>query len=129
MNKIMEVISLLGFEPYEEFKIDNYPNIKFRFTDSELQSIGFGEWGKCNPMILGQLIYGTKLIRLPYRPNNGDTYWTLTGPDFDATCTMWDDCAIDYCRLRLGMVFRTKEGLLAKRDEIYQMLTGNGLEV
>ena len=128
-NKIMEVTKLLGLESFEEFKIEDYPTSKFRFTDSEFQVTSFETWSNANPMILGLLICGKKITRLPYHPKFGDKYWTLTGQDFGATVVAWGNCVVDYVRLKLGIVYRTKKEALANRDEIYQMLTGNRLEV
>lgn len=127
-NKIMEVTSLLGLNPYEEFKLKIFSDV-FRFTDSEFQVFISKEWVKASSLLLADLIYGEEIIRLPYRPKSGDKYWTITGRDFGTTHIAWAESAMDYCRLKLGMVFRTKEEAHAKRDEIYQMLTGNGLEV
>ena len=127
-NKIMEVTKLLGLESFEEFKIEGF-TYKFRFTDSEFQVSLAEVWGQSSSIMLAELIYGAKIIRLPYHPKFGDKYWTITGQDFGTTHIAWAESAMDYCRLKLGMVFRTKEEAHAKRDEIYQMLTGNELEV
>lgn len=123
MNKITEVIRILGLNPYEEFKIDNYPTSKFRFTDSELQVTNSGEWDKSNSMILGQLIYGAKIVRLPYRPKNYDTYYTYVCEDFRIQSFSWSNCAIDYCRLKAGIVFRTEKEARENREEKMSGLT------
>lgn len=127
-NKIMEFAKLLGLEPYDEFEIEGYRG-EFRFTDSIFEVISDGKWVEANSILLGELVYGRSITRLPYHPKFGDKYWTLTGQDFGATVVSWGNCVVDYVRLKLGIVYRTKKEALANRDDIYQMLTGNGLEV
>ena len=123
-NKIMEVTKLLGLEPFEEFKIKDYATSKFRFTDSELQVINYGKWVEANTVILGYLIYGREIIHLPYQPKDNERYYTYVCEEFRVQSSTWSNCAIDYCRLKAGIVFRTEKEAREKQEEKMRELTG-----
>lgn len=122
-NKIMEVTKLLGLESFEEFKIEDYPTSKFRFTDSEFQVTSFEAWSNANPMILGLLICGKKITRLPYHPKFDDKYWTYVDSTWFPTTFLWKETPIDYAFLGSGMVFRSYEEAIAGRADVYRKLT------
>lgn len=128
MNKIMEVAKILGVDCWEEFETAKFAG-KFRFTDSEFQTydLEYG-WVEASCSVLGKIIYGVEITPLPYRPKRNEQYWTLACEAFTPNRAVWDDCAIDYCRLKVGNVFRTKEAAEQNRARIYKELTGKDLQ-
>ena len=60
----------------------------------------------------------------PFVPKKNDIYWTVASKTFKAIRETWNDNAIDYARLKCGMVFRNENDAIAARPRIYEDLTG-----
>lgn len=52
------------------------------------------------------------MLRLSWKPKNGDVYYTFVRTRIDCTCTLtsykWDGCVADIALLKAGWVYRTR---------------------
>ena len=137
-NLMPEVLKMLGVEYGEEFKLqardtELYKNNSFFFKkDYGLYIVNLnGSTGNANDMVYYILRGDYKIVKLPWRPKDGDRYWTVifkgdNKPSVD--WYIWGSYAGDYTRLKLGLIYRTKEEALAHVKADYEKLTGRKLE-
>ncbi len=112
-NLIPEIAKMLGVELGEEFKVNlNGWNNTYRFNNNGL----FGKtqtekWIAC-PELFGLLVTGNaELIKLPWKPKKGDTYFTfeLLGDKWVVRSLWWGGFPNEYALLDKGWVYRTCE--------------------
>lgn len=108
-NLIPEICKMLGVELGEEFKVGNN-SIKYWFDLDGLHS----EECVTADYTLYHLVCGNcEIIKLPWKPKNGDVYYTFVRTGIDCTCTLisykWDGCVIDIALLKAGWIYRTRE--------------------
>jgi len=128
-NKMKEVANLLGVELEEEFKIKS--------GCSEICATIDGEKGlmvRCDfnsqftkPVVitLTDILLGKyEVEKLPFRPKDGDCYWTYFEDNYVIDHHQYWNEATHHARLKCGMVFRNKEEAERERPRIYKELTG-----
>lgn len=122
-NLMPTVAKMLGVEMGEEFKINLWPNILFKFDMSGVlaQEQGEASWHSTNRGILQELIYGSfEIIKMPWRPKKEEAYYTfyLNWKDYgdgksycvwEVTKYFWNDGPVDFAAFKAGWVFRTRE--------------------
>lgn len=119
-NLIPEICKMLGVELGEEFKIKGHASFEqktYRFTahglrgkiDQHQEAREFSAIAAFNYLVLGN----AEIVKLPWKPKNGDVYYTFVRTGIDCTYTLisyrWDGCVIDIALLKAGWVYRTKE--------------------
>lgn len=124
-----DVAKMLGGEIGKEFKIKQCYGI-FKISDTEgllWKSLWQNEW-EPRPQELWLVIKkAIEIIKLPWKPKNGDRYYYpgIFKKDICATC--FNGCTVDYALLSLGMCYRTYEEAEAHLAEDYKKLTGREL--
>lgn len=106
-NYSLVVAGILGVEPFEVFKINGY-DAYYRFTPEVLQfSSDKVEWKQSSQ--LSNLIYGTRrVIKLPYRPELGQVFYTPSSHLNNACVCRWEENIVDIALYEAGLVFRTE---------------------
>lgn len=131
MNYIQRVAEMLGVEIGEEFKIRQIDDgklysTKFRFTEKDFQYYS-EDSGWVPSFAYAEVIRNNaKIIRYPYKPKDGDKYWTVVWKrkqchaDLDTVeCIYWDDIG-DHFREALGLVYRTREEAEADKYKAFE---------
>lgn len=143
MNYMKQVAEMLGVELNEVFEIEDYfygendkSTYTYRLTENELQTFvrvftcsggaSVERWVR-NDTMLRDLLRGDdryKIVRKPWMPKDGETFWTYYGDDFQVGEGIWEGCASDYARYKSGIVFRTEKEAVAARPRVYKEMTG-----
>lgn len=134
-----EVAKMLGVALGEEFKLTDklVKSYVFRIVESGLEYKRdideYWRFGDFSLRRLGSLLRGlTCIVKLPYKPKCGETFWKPVIISSHNSCLVkndkWDGVTYDLALLALGMVYRTKEEAEAHLAEDYKKLTGKELE-
>ena len=114
-NLIPEIAQMLGVEIGEDFKIKGYNEQTYRFDADGLKVIYSCLMKKrltfANVMLSSLLAGKVEIVKLPWKPKKGETYYTFVLMD-DKWCVgslHWDGFPNEYAMLGKGWVFRTKE--------------------
>ena len=135
-NYIAEVAKLLGVELGESFKITSdtpgdypgdYQNY-YRFTENnciEFSDNGV-EWKMTTVIVLrGILIGGTRIIKLPWKPREGEKYYVpriAIRPYDRHYCYYWDNSGVDIKRYDMGIVCKTPEEAIALTEKMLEAI-------
>nr|DAO47948.1 MAG TPA: hypothetical protein [Caudoviricetes sp.] len=113
-NLIPEIAKLLGVELGEEFKIDKYDGLIFKFVDNMLVAradFKGAKWG-ITYAIFNELVGGeVGVIKLPWKPKKGDTFYTFASiPNkWVVRIAWWDQTPNHYALLDKGWAYRSEE--------------------
>ena len=118
-NLIPEIAKMLGVELGEEFKIKGYEEWFYKFDNDRVLMFKHNDDVKMPvaPVsvyvaFLALLRGECEIIKLPWKPMQGDVYYTFIRDRIDRTCTLvsyrWDGCVIDIALLKVGWVYRTR---------------------
>lgn len=115
-NLIPKICKMLGVELGEEFEIEGYKGLIYQFTDDELivrsENDPESVYTTVNMTLVSLLRGKREIVKLPWKPKNGDVYYTFIRDRIDRTCTLvsyrWDGCVIDIALLKVGWVYRTR---------------------
>lgn len=120
-----QIAQLLGVELGEEFKVNiatedeifRITEIGLEFKKLESSSNGTGEttlqvW-KTIPTSFMRLLMGeAKIVKLPFKPKQGDVYWTFYRSTFSdkwiVTSVTWTNTVTDIAKLKVGWCYRTE---------------------
>lgn len=113
-NLIPEIAKMLGVELNEEFKVDKYDELTFKFAENMLMvraDFKGAKWG-ITYVVLSELLGGdVEIIKLPWNPEMYETYYS-----FDiiygvlVVCSnKWTGLPYQYALLAKGWALRTKE--------------------
>ena len=138
-NLIPEVLKMLGVTYGEKFNLqahdpELYKNYSFFFDkDSELYIVNNlnGSTSNANIMLYSILCGHYKIIKLPWRPKEGDKYYAIILMGNIKPCIeshYWTDSTKDYALLKLGIIYKTEEEAMAHMKADYEELTGKKLE-
>lgn len=114
-NLISQIAEMLGVEIGEKFKVKGREHI-FRFADNGL--IAYRTDGSvlpsenCLTHFLWLINGEEEIVKLPWKPKNGEKYWTFYFNDedaLDADWSVWHEDVDDFARLKAGWVYRTEE--------------------
>ena len=116
-NLIPDICKMLGVELGEEFEIEGYKGLIYQFTDDELivrsENDPESVYTTANMTLVSLLRGKREIVKLPWKPKNGDVYYTFIRDRIDRKCTLvsyrWDGCVIDIALLKIGWVFRTRQ--------------------
>lgn len=104
-NLIPEIAKMLGVELNEEFKIKGYDRTYW----FDLDGLHSGEYAADDEDLHDLLCGVTEIIKLPWKPKEGEKYWSFLPGAWMVTWYTWDDSPIDFAFYKVGWVFRTKE--------------------
>lgn len=112
-NLIPEIAKMLGVEINESFKLAGYDNATFRFTENRFWQ---EDGNSCEERsdILAMLLAGNEIIvKLPWKPKEGETYWTFILYDSDIRLGIkpckWTDDIFDFAFFKAGWIYRSYE--------------------
>lgn len=110
-NYMAEVAKMLGVELDQDFECNESP-CTYRITKNGV---------RCNGVLgadsLTMLLNGTLTIkRKPWKPKNGDGYWTVIS-DGSIYYVLYRDDIIDFYCYKLGNCYRTNKEAEANRDK------------
>lgn len=120
-NILPEIAKMLDVEMYEKFKIEGMSSdLVFRIgvDGLEMERFDYAEddriWvtlASCNFVDL--LTGKAKIVKLPWKPKEGETYWTFILYDSDIRLGIephkWLDDMFDFTFLKAGWIYRTCE--------------------
>ena len=114
-NLIPEICKMLGVELGEEFEIKGYKGLVYKFVDDELivnSTDDKGCSGLTANMTLVSLLKGEReIIKLPWKPREGEKYWTFGSVQlqWNVTSYCWYGNPDDVAMFKAGWVYRTRE--------------------
>ena len=137
-NLMPEIMKLLGVEYNEKFKVDTHgtefaKGNLFCFNENNGLLMVYPDGVVCgaNELVYGILCGYYKIVNLPWKPKNGEIYWTIffisDGKPF-VDKLVWSGDSVDFSKKALGMVYRTEEEASAHMAEDYERLIGKKLE-
>ena len=135
-NLMPEVLKMLGVTYGEDFKLqapdpELYKNYSFYFDkDCELYIVNNlnGSTGNFSAMLHSIMRGYYKIIKIPWRPKEGDKYYSISLPTKSICVEIWHNETSDYALKALDMVYRSAEEAEAHMAEDYERLTGKKLE-
>lgn len=115
-NLIPEIAKMLGVELGEEFKIKGYDGLTYKLTDNGLelttvdgQKTKWFDNGALNSLLKGKM----EIVKLPWKPKKGETYWTFILYDSDIRLGIephkWLDDIFDFALFKAGWIYRSYE--------------------
>lgn len=135
-NLMPEVLKMLGVTYGEEFKLqapdpELYKNYSFYFDkDCELYIVNNLNRSTSNfSAMLHSILRGYyKIIKIPWRPKEGDKYYSISLSTKSICVEIWHNETSDYALKALDMVYRSAEEAEAHMAEDYERLTGRKLK-
>lgn len=115
-NLIPEITKMLGVELNEEFKVDKYDELTFKFAENMLvaraDSKG-AKWG-ITYVVLSELLGGdAEIVKIPWKPKKGEKYWGFWYSSVnDAWLVLlytWANNPADFALYKAGWVYRTEK--------------------
>ena len=110
-NLIPEIAKMLGVELNEEFKIKSVDGWTYKFEGDGLKATRDNEEFTADIEIADLLIGKKEIIKLPWRPKKGDTYYSFYNALFkyygyervkEISEYCWDDSPLDFALLKVG---------------------------
>ena len=128
MNYYKQIAEMLGVELGEEFSLKgnytgeiNRPRYKITQEEGLMYSIGSEEWKRS--IILLSIINGAySIVKLPWKPKNGDAYWNWATDVELAQFKRWNGVSTDFACWKLGNCFETSEEAQSKGKEIMEQI-------
>lgn len=115
-NLIPEIAQMLGVELGEEFKVDKYDEMTFKFAENMLVAradFKGAKWG-ITYVVLSELLGGNvEIIKLPWKPKEEEHYYTFTSTykytKWKIGLNCWHTEPQNLAFLKAGWVFRTRQ--------------------
>lgn len=121
MNYMKQIAEMLGVEMGEEFKvrstkcIQNVNSEIFVFTKVGMTT---DDGITRNDILIDLLLGAFEIVKLPWKPKDGDYYWYHEYDEGCALCrTTWSDSSYDLALYKLGKLYRTKAEAEKHADE------------
>lgn len=139
-NLMPRIAEMLGVEIGERFKVSQKDSEIYYFTDAaflkqvnDAESEDFvSDLEEEDLLVLYYLLSGKEtVVKLPWEPKEDEQYWTISFVKNHHPYVenyIWNSDDMDFLKLKLGMVYRTKAEAEAHLSEDYQRLTGKKLE-
>lgn len=112
-NLIQEIAKMLGVELGEEFKVDKYDELTFKFAENMLitrADFKGAKWG-INYVVLSELLGGDiEIVKLPWKPKMYEEYWTFgkLGKQWIVGTLIWKELPYEILLFDKGWVYRTR---------------------
>lgn len=112
-NLIPEIARMLGVEIGEEFKVKGYGEVTYMLTNEGLMATDDDqekEWTPANVLFVALLTGTEEIVKLPWKPKKGDTYYTfyLLNGKWVVHLLWYCGSPNEYALLEKGWVYRTK---------------------
>lgn len=115
-NLIPEIAKMLGVELGEEFKIDKYDEMTFKFAENMLVAradFKGAKWG-ITYVVLSELLGGdAEIVKIPWKPKEEEHYYTFTSTykytKWKIGLNCWHTEPQNLAFLKAGWVFRTRQ--------------------
>lgn len=128
MNYYKQIAEMLGIELGEEFSLKgnytgeiNRPRYKITQEEGLMYSTGSKEWKRS--IILLSIIDGAySIVKLPWKPKNGDSYYRWGKDGRRAYYESWYDRGLDLSYWKLGNCFKTREEAETKGKELMEAI-------
>lgn len=128
-NLIPEIAKMLGVEIGEKFKIKEYGEKIYRFTNSGLQLIydnGVRNLNTTTNMALSGLLSGDfEIVKLPWKPKEGESFYTFTAAygEWSVSLDVWAEEPCNYALLDKGWIYRTEKEAKAALPAVLKELS------
>lgn len=125
MNYYKQVAEMLGVELEEDFVVRHKGcvetvNSKLHFTENGLMENSSGCY--CILIFLKILSGDDEIVKLPWKPKDGEIYWNCKNLSGNVSDDVWNDGFYDLRNWKSGNCFKTREEALAKgRKNIEQI--------
>lgn len=112
-NLIPEIAKMLGVELGEEFKVDKYDELTFKFAENMLitrADFKGAKWGITH-VVLSELLGGDiEIVKLPWKPTMYEEYWTFgkCGKKLIVGTLSWRELPYEILLFDKGWVYRTR---------------------
>lgn len=122
-NIIPEIAKMLGVEINESFKLAEYDNVTFRFTENRFWQEN-GNLCEERSDILAMLLAGNeKIVKLPWKPKKGELVYTFcycigSNDRWTVTWRHWENRVEEIALLKAGWVYRTRAEAEAALPEV-----------
>ncbi len=113
-NLIPKIAQMLDVELGEEFKVDKYDEMTFKFAENVLVAradFKGAKWG-ITYVVLSELLGGNvEIIKLPWKPTMYEEYWTFgkLGKKLIVGTLSWRELPYEILLFDKGWIYRTKE--------------------
>ena len=113
-NLIPEIAQMLGVELGEVFKVKGYDELTYRFDSDGLKLTHDSGIEVAANVAFAALLNGTdEIVKLPWKPKEGESYWTFILYDCDIRLGIeprkWTNDMFDFAFLKAGWIYRTCE--------------------
>ena len=116
-NLIPQIAEMLGLQLGEEFKIKGYDELTYRFASDGLKLTYDNDMEISDltaKVALVALLNGKdEIVKLPWKPKEGETYWTFILYDSDIRLGIephkWTDDIFDFALFKAGWIYRSYE--------------------
>lgn len=113
-NLIPEIVKMLGLQLGEEFKVEGYDELTYRFAGDGLKltydnNIELSDIA-CKAAFAALLNGKDEIVKLPWKPKERDIFYSFstTYGKWVVRSNMWAGAACDYALLDKGWVYRTR---------------------
>ena len=128
MNYYKQIAEMLGVELGEEFSLKgnntgeiNNARYKIMQEDGLMYTVRGREWSRSGLML--SIINGTySVVKLPWKPKDGDSYWRYGANSNLAITQYWDTDGADLTNWKIGNCFKTEEEAFVKGKEIMEQI-------
>ena len=129
MNYYKKIAEMLGVELEEEFKLkpsclEKPWNCLYRFSKDGLENkYSDLSWVKCEKGAIDNILTGqTEVIKIPWKPKEGEKYLYYSEPFNQAISHKWYGGNYDLLLWKVGNCFKTKEEADIKGKEIMEQI-------
>lgn len=129
MNYYKEIAEMLGVEIGEEFKLkpsclEKPWNSLYRFSTYGLENKYSDDvWVKCEKGAIDKILIGqTEVIKIPWKPKEGDRYFYYSASNGLVNYARWDDLCSELILWKVGNCFKTEEEARTKGKEIMEAI-------
>ncbi len=113
-NLIPEIVKMLGLQLGEEFKVEGYDELTYRFAGDGLKltydnNIELSDIA-CKAAFAALLNGKDEIVKLPWKPKKGDAYYTFEvfRGKWVVRSLWWTGAPCNYALLDKGWVYRTR---------------------
>lgn len=112
-NLIPKIAKMLGVEIGEEFKVDKYDEMTFKFAENMLitrADFKGAKWG-ITYVVLSELLGGDiEIVKLPWKPKMYEEYWMFgkLGKKWIVGTLSWKELPYEILLFDKGWVYRTR---------------------
>ena len=119
-----DIAKMLGVKLEEEFHLMD-SNVFYKIVNEGLCYRFNTTWYPSSNDLFVKLMTGEKeIIKLPWKPKEGDRYYFPVDGFTLTSCAIWCDSTLEYALKEAGMIFKTKEECEAALPELRKKYLG-----